>query len=529
MDNSYQYCIGFLACGLYLGKYTANGIETSHNYEEDVEGIDTKELFDNPERLEMITRYIVDNHHIKTKNQNFTAMFCVSSVDVLNQYYALFEKVQHQKQQEAEDQGRIFKPLTVATIFSFAANEELKVEDSNGLIDEESADIPTRISQSNRDKLDGYIAKYNAQFGQNFNSGDEFYAYYRDIANRVRKKEIDILLVVNMFLTGFDSKTLNTLYVDKNLKYHGLIQAFSRTNRILNADKPFGNIVCFRNLKQATDKALALFSNKAEAEKIVLIPSFESIKEKYNAAVAELLKIAPDPDKVLELPTEEQQLQYVKAFREVMRINAQLENFVEYDQDDTDLNKAEFQKHTSQYKYLYTNTRVVQPKDKVSVLNDVNFQLELIHKDTINVGYILNLLQSAVNNTDQKQKQKYHAQVQDLLENNHTLYDKQELIQKFLDENIPRMITGQSVEEAFAQFWDVEKERAIDELCQKEAIKPEVFKQVIGKYEYTKRLPSREDVTDLPITRPKISERKTLMNTLVLKTRQFIDKFYTGL
>ena len=513
----------------YLGKYTANGIEASHNYEEDVEGIDTKELFDNPERLEMITRYIVDNHHIKTKNQNFTAMFCVSSVDVLNQYYALFEKVQHQKQQEAEDQGRIFKPLTVATIFSFAANEELKVEDSNGLIDEESADIPTRISQSNRDKLDGYIAKYNAQFGQNFNSGDEFYAYYRDIANRVRKKEIDILLVVNMFLTGFDSKTLNTLYVDKNLKYHGLIQAFSRTNRILNADKPFGNIVCFRNLKQATDKALALFSNKAEAEKIVLIPSFESIKEKYNAAVAELLKIAPDPDKVLELPTEEQQLQYVKAFREVMRINAQLENFVEYDQDDTDLNKAEFQKHTSQYKYLYTNTRVVQPKDKVSVLNDVNFQLELIHKDTINVGYILNLLQSAVNNTDQKQKQKYRAQVQDLLENNHTLYDKQELIQKFLDENIPRMITGQSVEEAFAQFWDVEKERAIDELCQKEAIKPEVFKQVIGKYEYTKRLPSREDVTDLPITRPKISERKTLMNTLVVKTRQFIDKFYTGL
>ena len=260
-----------------------------------------------------------------------------------------------------------------------------------------------------------------------------------------------------MFLTGFDSKTLNTLYVDKNLKYHGLIQAFSRTNRILNADKPFGNIVCFRNLKQATDKALALFSNKAEAEKIVLIPSFESIKEKYNAAVAELLKIAPDPDKVLELPTEEQQLQYVKAFREVMRINAQLENFIEFDQDDTDLNKAEFQKHTSQYKYLYTNTRVVQPKDKVSVLNDVNFQLELIHKDTINVGYILNLLQSAVNNTDQKQKQKYRAQVQDLLANNHTLYDKQELIQKFLDENIPLMITGQSVEEAFAQFWDVER------------------------------------------------------------------------
>jgi type I restriction enzyme R subunit len=187
----------------------------------------------------MITRYILDNHHIKTKNKTFTAMFCVSSVEVLTQYYELFKKVQQEKQQQAEEQGGIYTPLTIATIFSFAANEELKVEDQSGLIEEESADLPTKISQSNRDKLDQYIAEYNAKFGQNYNSGDEFYAYYRDIANRVRKKEIDILLVVNMFLTGFDSKPLNTLYVDKNLKYHGLIQAFSRTNRILNADKPF--------------------------------------------------------------------------------------------------------------------------------------------------------------------------------------------------------------------------------------------------------------------------------------------------
>lgn len=514
----------------YLGKYTANGIENSDSYEEDVEGIDTKELFDNPDRLETITRYIVDNHHIKTKNRTFTAMFCVSSVEVLTQYYELFKQVQQEKQQLAEEHGQIYNPLTIATIFSFAANEERTVEELTGLIEEESADIPTKISQSNRDKLDQYIAEYNAKFGQNFNSGEEFYPYYRDIANRVRKKEIDILLVVNMFLTGFDSKPLNTLYVDKNLKYHGLIQAFSRTNRILNADKPFGNIVCFRNLKQATDQALTLFSNRAEAEKIVLIPSFESIKEKYNAAVASLLKIAPDPDQVPNtLATEEEQLAYVKAFREVMRINAQLENFVEYDQDDTSLNKAEFQKHTSQYKYLYNNVRIVQPKDKVSVLNDVNFQLELIHRDTVNVGYILNLLQAVVNNKDAHKKQQYRSQVQDIISTNHNLYDKQELIQKFLDDNIPRMVNGQSVQDAFAAFWDIEKERALDDLCQQEAIQPEAFKAVLGQYEYTKRLPSREDVKDLPITRPKISERKTLMNTLVLKTRAFIEKFYTGL
>lgn len=209
--------------------------------------------------------------------------------------------------------------------------------------------------------------------------------------------------------------------------------------------------------------------------------------------------------------------------------HAELENFVEYDQDDTDLNKAEFQSHTSQYKYLYNNVRIMQPKDKVSVLNDVNFQLELIHRDTVNVGYILNLLQSVVNNNDPEKKQQYRSQVQDIISTNHNLYDKQELIQKFLDENIPRMANGQSVEEVFSAFWDVEKEKALDELCQQEALKPEVFKAVLGQYEYTKRLPSREDVKDLPINRPKISERKTLMNTLVLKTRTFIDKFYKGL
>ena len=164
------------------------------------------------------------------------------------------------------------------------------------------------------------------------------------------------------------------------------------------------------------------------------------------------------------LETEEQQLEYVKAFREVMRINAQLENFVEYDQDDTLLNKADFQSHTSQYKYLYNNVRIVQPKDKVSVLNDVNFQLELIHKDTVNVGYILNLLQSVVNNKDPEKKQQYRAQVQDIITTNHNLYDKQELIQKFLDENIPRMANGQSVQEAFSTFWDMEKEKALNKI-----------------------------------------------------------------
>ena len=314
----------------YRGKYTAKGMQNNLDCDDDVEGIDTQELYDNPQRLEMIARYIVETHDTKTKSREFTAMFCVSSVDTLTQYYDLFEKVQAEKQQQDEAQGRMFKPLTSATIFSYGANEAVDTVDQNGLIHEESTDTPTQINQSSRDKLERYIANYNVQFGTNYNSGDGFYAYYRDIADRVKKKQIDILLVVNMFLTGFDSKPLNTLYVDKNLKYHGLIQAFSRTNRVYNDKKPFGNIISFRNLKRATDEALALFSNK-EARKTVLVPSFEEIQQDYADAVEKLLNITPDYQAVDDLLTEDQQLEFIKAFREVMRYNAQLQTFVEYD------------------------------------------------------------------------------------------------------------------------------------------------------------------------------------------------------
>jgi type I restriction enzyme R subunit len=174
----------------YRGKYTAKGMQNNLDYDEDVEGIDTKELYDNPQRLEMIARYIVDTHDTKTKNREFTAMFCVSSVDTLTQYYELFEKVQAEKQQQDEAEGRLFKPLTIATIFSYGANEAVENNDQNGLIQEESTDTPNQINQSSRDKLDRYIANYNAQFGTNYNSGDGFYAYYRDIADRVKKSRL---------------------------------------------------------------------------------------------------------------------------------------------------------------------------------------------------------------------------------------------------------------------------------------------------------------------------------------------------
>lgn len=511
----------------YRGKYTAKGMQNNLDYDDDVEGIDTQELYDNPQRLEMIARYIVETHDTKTKNREFTAMFCVSSVDTLTQYYDLFEKVQAEKQQQDEAQGRLFKPLTIATIFSYGANDAVDTLDQNGLIQEESTDTPSQINQSNRDKLDRYIANYNAQFGTNYNSGDGFYAYYRDIADRVKKKQIDILLVVNMFLTGFDSKPLNTLYVDKNLKYHGLIQAFSRTNRVYNDKKPFGNIISFRNLKRATDEALALFSNK-EARKTVLVPSFEEIKQDYADAVEKLFSITADYKAVDDLVTEDQQLEFIKAFREVMRYNAQLQTFVEYDQDQTVLDKQHFANFASKYADLCREIRKTTKKEKVSVLDDVDFQLDLLYSDRINVGYIINLLQLVLDTPDQDKREKYEAQVHDLIGGDITLHDKQELIQKFIEENMPKMVNGQSVQTAFAQFWDIQKQQAYQHFCEQENLKPEVMKQVLDNYEFNQRLPRKEEMKELPNFKVKLFERDNVLTSLMVKTRQLIEKFYVG-
>ena len=243
----------------YVGRYKEKATSSLNFRDIKVEDIDKKELFDNPDRLEKIVDYIIDNHQTKTHNNMFTGMFAVSSVDTLIKYYELFKAKYHK--------------LKIATIFSYSANEENPNADGEITFDDEMFAVEENPKHKHRrEKLDEFIEDYNGMFGTKFSTKDSqsFYNYYNDIAKRVKNKDIDILLVVNMFLTGFDSKPLNTLYVDKNLKHHGLIQAFSRTNRILNKNKSHGNIVSFRNLKKATDEAIALFSNKDAKEDILL-------------------------------------------------------------------------------------------------------------------------------------------------------------------------------------------------------------------------------------------------------------------
>lgn len=249
----------------YIGKYsrkdTINEIDITTEENEEAPIEQTKEVLENPERLIKIVDYILNIHDLKTQQRAFTAFFATSSIDCVIQYYELFKTRQQQLIAEYEAKGLRYNPLTIATVFSYTQNEaEKDFGSNNGLLDEEPLEVTGNINKTYKDKLDGFIADYNQTFNTKFSANDtqSFTNYYNDIAERVKNTELDLLLVVNMFLTGFDSKKLNTLYVDKNLKQHGLIQAFSRTNRIFDAHKTQGNILCFRNLKQATDDAITV-------------------------------------------------------------------------------------------------------------------------------------------------------------------------------------------------------------------------------------------------------------------------------
>jgi type I restriction enzyme R subunit len=366
----------------YVGQYKHKDTGRN-NIDIKVEEIDSKELFESPDRLAKITSYIIENHDRKTHSKSFTAMFCVSSVDTLIKYYELFKS---QKLSGAHN-------LKVATIFSFGVNEEDK--DANGFIPDPEMEVDTLapINKHSREKLDEFIVDYNQMFGSKFSTRDSqsFYNYYNDIAKRVKNREVDILLVVNMFLTGFDSKTLNTLYVDKNLKYHGLIQAYSRTNRILNEQKSQGNIVVFRNLKSATDEAITLFSNKDAIDVIIMQPIEEYMME-FNDGVKDLQQLAPSIDSINQFVNEEQELSFVKAFRNLMRIMNVLVTFADFKYDDLAIDEQTYNDYRSKYLDLYDKVRTNTAKEKVSILNDVDFELELIHRDDINVLYILKLL-----------------------------------------------------------------------------------------------------------------------------------------
>ena len=500
----------------YVGKYQL--VASQNEIDIEVEAIDTKELMESEARISKVTDYIIANHNRKTHGRDFTAIFCVSSVDLLIKYYELFR----QKKQDGQHN------LTIATIYSYAANEDSK--EADGMLDDDALSIleTSKINSHSREKLDDFIEDYNQIFGTSRSTKDShlYYGYYKDIAKRVRSGQIDILLVVNMFLTGFDSRLLNTLYVDKNLRFHGLIQAYSRTNRILNDKKSQGNIVTFRNLKKNTDEALALYSDEDAAETIFLAP-YEEYVQRFDELAGALHVITPTVDSVNDLQTEEDELQFVQAFRELMRTLNILASFADFKFSDLVMDEQSFEDYKSKYLDIYDKVRTDTQKEQVSILDDVDFETELIHRDDINVTYIIKLIARMRRTHSEQEARKQRENILSLVSNEIELRSKRELIEKFIDRNLPQIEDIEQITQEFSRYWDEEKQLAFSQLCEDEDIEPEKLDQVIRDFIFTGREPLNEDIADILKDRPEILEYQKVIGRVKEKIITLINTFMT--
>lgn len=427
----------------------------SNQTEEDVmvEGIDTEEVFMADDRVRLIAQDIIDHHNTKTRDRKYNALFTVSSIPLLVKYYNMFKSLNHD--------------LKIGAIFTYGANEDL---DKN--------------PEHSRESLDKIIDDYNKMYNTNFSSST-FDAYFRDICKKIKNTEIDIVIVVNMLLTGFDAKRLNTLYVDKSLKYHDLIQAFSRTNRVESETKPFGNIVCYRTTKERVDEAVKLFSQTDNIDTVIMAP-YEDYLNKFKVAVSELLKITPVVDSVDSLEREEDIKAFIVAFRTVAKLLVSLKTFNEFDLDngDTELNVQMFEDYKSKYYDLYR--KLSNDKEKSSILNDITFSLELIQTDKINVSYILNLIRN-VDLTNEQQKKKDIEDIESKLI--HTTDDelclKADLIKSFLKSILPTLKEDDSIDEALDKHMNAEREKEIEKFSEDNNINLDNLKEIIDEYEYS--------------------------------------------
>lgn len=466
----------------YLGRY-----RNKANLDIEVEAIDTKEVMESDKRLEKIVDYIIANHDKKTFKREFNAIFAVNSIEVLTKYYEIFKRKEHD--------------LKIATIFSYNDNEEIKGDEHS------------------RDKLERYISDYNGMFGTNF-STDNFNGYYVDISKKMKDRKLDILLVVNMFLTGFDNKYLNTLYVDKNLQYHGLVQAYSRTNRVLNEKKKHGNIVCFRNLKKVTDEAIKMYSNENSSE-YVLMKTYKEYIEDFNKTLEEFRKLTTDVQDVDDLPSEIEKKEFVRLFRELLRIRTKMVGFTDFSFDDLDIDEQTFTDYQSKYLDIYDS--VIDPSsEKTSVLDDIDFEVELIKQDDINVSYIISLLkQLDTNDASFKTDRKF---ILDTMNKTHELRSKIDLIERFIDENIPQIQDKNEIESVFETYLEKEKTHAINSLIEEENLQEEVTKNIIAEYEFSGKM-KNDLIKESFNEKLGLKQRRSKLQILKEKIIKLVDRF----
>ena len=438
--------------------YVSTVREAENIEDKKVSDIDREAVLAAPKRLENIVGYIREHFDQKTKRNSFykikdrrlsgfNSIFAVASIDVAKKYYAEFKK---QLSDAPSD-----KRLKVATIFSFGVNDE----NADGMIDENSEDT-SGLDVSSRDFLDSAITDYNAMFGTSYDtSSDKFQNYYKDVSERVKNREIDILLVVNMFLTGFDATTLNTLWVDKNLRLHGLLQAYSRTNRILNSVKTFGNIVCFRNLEKATNESIALFGDK-EASGIVLLKAYadyyngykDGDKEVrgYESLVKELLEKFPVGERIM---GEQNQMDFIRLYGAVLRVRNILVTFDEFSGNEI-LTERDVQDYHSMYIDLYNEFRKGAEEEKENINDDLVFEMELIKQIEINIDYVLALIKQY--HEDHTKNRELLLDINKAIDSSVELRNKKDLINQFItsldvhavvDEDWQKFVKQKKIEE----------------------------------------------------------------------------------
>lgn len=445
--------------------------------EEKVHAIDTDEVYMSDERISLVANNIIDNHSAKTRNREYTAIFTVQSIPMLIKYYDEFKKINHN--------------LNITGIFTYGANEESEGRDEHS-----------------RDSLERIISGYNKMFDTNY-STDTFSSYFTDVSRKVKTAQIDILIVVNMFLTGFDSKTLNTLYVDKNLKYHDLIQAYSRTNRIEKSTKPYGNIVCYRNLKKRTDEAICLFSQTNNAD-TVLMESYEYYLKKFKEQLEVLFNIAKTPEDVVLLEREEDKKAFIIAFRELSKVLIKLQTFndFEFTEENTGLSEQTYQDYKSKYFLIYEETKSTEG-EKVSILEDIDFGIELMHTDKINVSYIMDLIRNIdLNDEEKKEKDIYNIKQQLDRADNEELRLKIDLIKNFLDKVVPDLKPDESIDDAYSDFEEEERKKEVKYFSDEVGVSEDVIYEHIAEYQFSGII-DNETMSD-EIKAPLLKKRKIL-------------------
>ena len=494
--------------------------------DENVNAINTEEILSSHERIAKVVEYIISHFDQKTirnslydlrgkRLNGFNSIFAVSSIPVAKKYYLEFKK-QLKKTQ---------KDLTIATIYSFAANEE---DTADGILDDEGFETEL-LDQSSREFLDFAISEYNKKFKTNFSSeGNGFQDYYKDLSDRVKHREVDILIVVNMFLTGFDATTLNTLWVDKNLKQHGLIQAYSRTNRILNSVKSYGNIVCFRDLQQETNDAIALFGDK-NASGIVLLKSYEDYyygytdenkkyHKGYEERIAELLQKYPLGQQII---GEQAKKDFIKDMGSILRLRNILFSFDKFKGNEI-LSQRDFQDYIGMYADLYEEFKKIS-KETESIKDDIVFEMELVKQVEVNIDYIL-MLVSKYHKTNCKDKE-ILGSINTAINSSLALRSKKELIEGFID----RINVNNDIYKDWTAFVKEQKEHDLETLIEEENLNSEETRKFLdNSFRDGEVKTTGTDIEKiLPPMRRFGGDNKTKRKqTIIEKISKFFEKYF---